>query len=148
MSVSSSVSILNQNITNIIKNFDSYERFLYYTSGSDWTWPKSNTSEPYILQSTSSADVVAWLGNSSAELPSGILGSASIYDESNLDRLVNSLPNFVKDNSTNTPFFLFMDMIGQHFDVFWTYTKALGDRYDADNRLDKGISKDIVADAI
>ena len=147
-SMSSSVAILRNNITNIVKNFDDYERFLYFTSGSDWTWPKSNTTAPYDLESTSSGVVTNWLGNSSLELPSGILGSASLYDADNLDRLVNSLPNFVKDDSTNTPFFLFMDMVGQHFDVFWTYTKAIGDRYDADNRLDKGISKDIVADAI
>ena len=146
--MSSSVAILRNNITNIVKNFDDYERFLYFTSGSDWTWPKSNTTAPYDLEPTSSGVVTNWLGNSSLELPSGILGSASLYDADNLDRLVNSLPNFVKDDSTNTPFFLFMDMVGQHFDVFWTYTKAIGDRYDADNRLDKGISKDIVADAI
>jgi hypothetical protein len=41
-----------------------------------------------------------------------------------------------------------MDMIGQHFDNIWTYTKDVSNRFDADNRLNYGISKDIVADAI
>jgi hypothetical protein len=41
-----------------------------------------------------------------------------------------------------------MDMIGQHFDNIWVYTKDISNRFDADNRLNYGISKDIVADAI
>jgi hypothetical protein len=39
-------------------------------------------------------------------------------------------------------------MLGQHFDYIWTYTKAIGDLKYADNRVDHGISKDLVADAL
>ena len=39
-------------------------------------------------------------------------------------------------------------MVGQHYDNLWVYTKDLTNRFDADNRLDYGISKDLVADAI
>ena len=39
-------------------------------------------------------------------------------------------------------------MIGQHFDNLWIYTKAITDKYDADNRLDTGISKDLVRDTL
>ena len=39
-------------------------------------------------------------------------------------------------------------MVGQHYDNMWVYTKDLTNRFDADNRLDFGISKDLVADAI
>ena len=35
-------------------------------------------------------------------------------------------------------------MIGQHFDHIWIYIKSLSNIYDADNKLNKGISKDIV----
>jgi hypothetical protein len=148
--VASSLQILENSITNIIKNFDGYDRFLYYTSGSDWTWPKTTSTAPYTLAPTGSSLIQNWYGNvESLEVNAqGIIGSASLYDQDNDDRLKNTLPDFVKDDLTNTPFFLFMDMVGQHFDVFWTYTKAIGDRYDADNRLNKGISKDLVADAI
>ncbi len=145
---SASQALLEGKITNIISNFDNYENFLYFTSGSSKTWPKSNNTPPYTLYSTSSGDVISWYGDANEISPLGQLGTASSYDRENTDRLVNSLPEYVKNNSVNTPFFNFMDMAGQHFDVFWTYTKAIGDRYDADNRLDYGISKDIVADAI
>jgi hypothetical protein len=39
-------------------------------------------------------------------------------------------------------------MIGQHFDNLWLYSKAVTDKYDGDNRLDRGISKDLVAEAL
>ena len=74
--------------------------------------------------------------------------SGSIYDLENDDRLVSSLPNYVKDDTRNSEFLLFMDMIGHHFDNIWVYTTDIGNRFDADNRLKYGISKDIVADAI
>ena len=39
-------------------------------------------------------------------------------------------------------------MVGQHFDNVWIYTKDIANKFNADNRLDYGISKDLVADAI
>ena len=39
-------------------------------------------------------------------------------------------------------------MVGQHYDNLWLYTKNITTKFDADNRLDYGISKDMVADAI
>ena len=39
-------------------------------------------------------------------------------------------------------------MLGQHFDTLWTYTKAIDDIKNADNRINYGISKDIVADTL
>ena len=39
-------------------------------------------------------------------------------------------------------------MVGQHFDNLWLYSKAVTDKYDADNRIDHGISKDLVAEAL
>jgi hypothetical protein len=39
-------------------------------------------------------------------------------------------------------------MIGQHYDNIWIYYRDVAQKYNADNRLENGISKDIVADAI
>jgi hypothetical protein len=39
-------------------------------------------------------------------------------------------------------------MIGQHFDNIWIYLKDVTNKFDADNRLNYGISKDLVAQAI
>jgi hypothetical protein len=138
--VSSSIVILENKIQDVIKNFDGYERYQYYSSGSSNIYPKSNTTAPFNLESTGSATVLAWLEDQAT--------SGSNYDLENPDRLVNTLPSFVKDDSDNAQFMLFMDMVGQHFDNIWAYTKDVSNRFDADNRLNYGISKDIVADAI
>ena len=39
-------------------------------------------------------------------------------------------------------------MVGQYYDNVWVYTKDLTNKFDADNRLEFGISQDLVADAI
>jgi hypothetical protein len=80
-SLTSSVIIQNK-ITDIIQNFDGYEYYMYYESGS-YTWPKSNSTVPYILYSTGSTQVLNWLGSSNptSAYYGGRLLSASIYDE-------------------------------------------------------------------
>ena len=39
-------------------------------------------------------------------------------------------------------------MVGQHYDNVWLYTKKITTRFNTDNRLEFGISQDLVADAI
>jgi hypothetical protein len=39
-------------------------------------------------------------------------------------------------------------MIAQHFDNLWLYTNAVSKKYDADNRLNRGVSKDLVEDLL
>ena len=43
---------------------------------------------------------------------------------------------------------LFVDMVAQYYDNVWLYTKDVTQKYNADNRLDFGVSKELVADAI
>ena len=39
-------------------------------------------------------------------------------------------------------------MVAQYYDNVWLYTKDITQKYNADNRLDFGVSKDLVSDAI
>ena len=39
-------------------------------------------------------------------------------------------------------------MVGQHYDNVWEYSKNISNKFNSDNRLDFGIAKDMVADAI
>ena len=138
---SGSVAYYQNLIENVIENFDEFEHYQYYSSGSLNIYPKTNTTYPYVLASTGSTEALSWLEDQATN-------SGSAYDLENVDSLVNSLPSYVQDDSRNIQFLLFMDMIGQHFDDIWAYTKDVSNRFDADNRLAYGISKDIVADAI
>lgn len=126
-------------VKGIISKFDGYEQYLYFESTS-FAWPKSNTLPPYVNLTGSSATVATWYNTQ--------LASASIYDELNQSNLVYTTPEFIRQDQANAPYSLFLNMIGQHFDNIWIYAKAVTDKYNADNRLDYGISKDLVGEAL
>ena len=147
---SSSLAVLNSQIDTIIQNFDGYEYFMYFNSGSLYSYPKTNTTPPFALASTGSTEVLTWLG--SADTNSiyfgGIALSASLYDEENQNQLYNTIPEYLREDSDNAKYELFIDMVSQHYDNIWLYTKDITNKFNADNRLDYGISKDLIADAL
>ena len=126
-------------IKGVVENFDHYESFLYYESSSA-AWPKSNTTKPYTNYGSTTTEATTWYNNQ--------LISASNYDTSNYDVLTNTIPSFLAEDTNNNSALLFVLMLGQHFDNLWVYTKAVTDKYDNDNRLDFGISKDLVRETL
>ena len=143
-SVTSSIQFLNNSINNIIQKFDNYEYYLYYTSAS-FTWPKSNTTQPYSLYSVTSSQVINWLGNTQiipTNTTQSLLYSASYYDANNKDNLVFSIPQYLQDDPSNIPYTTFLSMIGQHFDNIWIYYKDVTNRYKNTNNPTNGISLD------
>ena len=147
---SSSIATLSNQIDNIIENFDGYEYFLYFNSGSLFSYPKSNSSPPFTLYSTGSTEVLEWIGSADPNNPyyGGQALSASNYDLNNRDYLFYSIPEYLRNDPENQNYELFVDMVGQYYDNTWVYAKDITNKFDADNRLDFGISKDLVADAI
>ena len=147
---SASKAEINNSIEHIIKNFDGYEYFLYFNSGSDFSYPKTSTEPPYILAPTGSAQAKNWLGSADPTSPfyGGLALTASNYDEDNPNYLQKAIPEYLRSDPDNVKYELFVDMVAQQYDNTWLYTKNITTRFDADNRLDFGISKDLVADAI
>jgi hypothetical protein len=131
--------IWNTKINDIITNFDGYEYYLYYTSESH-AWPKTNSTAPYINYSVDSATAIDWFTTQSI--------SASYFDSENNDALTNTIPSYLREDPSNAQYELFTQMIGQNFDDVWVYLKDITNKFDADNRLNYGISKDMVAQAI
>jgi len=150
ISVSSSKALLENKINNLITNFDGFEYYMYYTSGSTYSYPKQNSTQPYTLYSSTSPQVLTWLGDSNINSSSfsGVLSSASLYDKDNKDYLYYTIPKYLTDDSVNNSYITFVQMVGQYFDNIWTYYKDVTNLYQADNRLDYGISKDLVSQAL
>lgn len=157
---SSSRVMYKQGIENLIDKFDEYEYFLYY-SNSPRAWPKyqNPTTQQYYPQSITSSrfntfppttSSVEWLGVVDSASPTGsnMLYSASVYDNGNPDYVIGTLPQFIRDDSDNNPGFLFMTMLGHHFDNLYVYYKDITNRFNASNDINQGISKDLVADAL
>ena len=144
-----SINLFENKISSIITNFDGYDKFLYYQSGSK-SWPKTNSTQPYELAKTGSIAVREWYGSliESDTYYGGQLYSASFFDNQNPDQLLKSIPEYLREDTANQPYELFVDMVAQYYDNVWLYTKDVTQKYNADNRLDFGISKDLVSDAI
>lgn len=133
-------SSIQTKIDNIISNFDGYENYLYFESSS-YTWPKLGSNKPYTLLSTGSVSASIWFDAAT--------GSAETYDENNLDHLYYTLPEYIKNDPDNyQSYFDFIDMVGHYFDNVWIYISSINELYNADNNLEKGVSKDIVYDAL
>ena len=133
------ISELERQVEGIIDSFDHYENYLWYESSSV-AWPKRSSNRPYKNDDRPSI-YEPWYDD--------LLAKAEAYDNANKDILVSTIPAAIReDEEHNEPYVVFIHMIGQHFDDVWLCAKGLSDRYKADNRLNFGISKEFVKDAI
>jgi len=148
VSVSSSLATIQEEENKrqrVINSFDPFEHYMYFESSSyassslgqfhDTAWPKTNSSSPYTLASTTSTQATTWYNN--------MILSASSYDQNNVNSFRNSLPEHVYSDTQNNVFLEFMDMTGQQFDEIWTYIKSLTDINKKVEKVSEGISKDI-----
>jgi hypothetical protein len=160
----SNASLINQvnqassSLNATIAGFDGFESYLYYNSSSLTSsivqynletgsylayniapYPKSNSTQPYVLYPSSSAAVTSWY-NDTIEV-------AESYDVLNKDILTNTIPSYIQDDPDNyLPYIVFVNMIGQYFDNIWVYIDKMTDVWDNNNNLNEGISQDLVYD--
>jgi len=138
--VSSSQNLWNSKIDEIITTFDGYDYYLYYNSGST-AWPKVNSQYPYINASTANPGAgYTWFLSQSAV--------ATTFDEANNNALINAIPGYLREDTDNADFELFVEMLGEMFDNIWLYYQDVTEKWNADNRLQYGVSKEIVADIL
>lgn len=142
---SASIASLQNKVDSIIKNFDGYESYLYYSSESK-AWPKSTSKKPYVLYSSTSSQALTWFGSYDygAQYYGGQYYTASAYDLENQDNIVYTVPEYISVDPVNDGYSLFLSMVGQHFDNIWIYEKSITDLWKNNNNLYKGVSKDLV----
>jgi len=137
-------------IEDVKNNFDSFEKYMYFESSSyvtsslgeffDNAWPKTsgtgNLASPYVLAHTTSSQAQTWFTNT--------INSASLYDEGNSSKLSSVIPEHIVNDVQNDDYIKFTDMIGHHFDGIWEYVNSLTDTFDRRDKLNQGISKDLL----
>ena len=144
--VASDRSNIVQKRDDVISSFDTFEDYMYNISSStisgslgEWwsnSWPKSTTVAPHKIMSPTSSEVNTWLA--------GAMTSASFYDRMNDNMLSKALPEYVLEDPNNSTIITLTDMIGQHYDVLWTFTKGLTDINSRDESLTSGIAKNLL----
>lgn len=85
------------------------------------TWTQGTAPDPYGYFATqvltTSAEGVSWYND--------LIELATAYDKFNVHKLQNTIPSHIQNSGDNDDFILFVNMLGQHFDILWTYIKDL-----------------------
>ncbi len=137
--ISKSMASLWTKIEDEITSFSGFEYYQYYSTGSD-AYPKTGTVFPFELLPTQSNLAQNWI--TAAEF------SGSLFDGDNQNWLYYTVPGFIKDNSSNDNYLEFVNMVGQSFDEVWLYTKAIAEKSNTTNQLDKGVPLQLADDVI
>lgn len=106
------------------------------------TWTLAANPDPYnyfgINQLTTSTIGSAYYEN--------LLENAELYDRRNIHKLENTIPQHIQSNSDNDDYILFINMLGQHFDILWTYIGGLAKIHIREEHPDDGVSSDLLYD--
>ncbi len=127
-------------INELIAGLDGFEKWLY-SSTNNLAYPKSQTTTIfgniiYVLKDTNDAIVTAWY--------EALIAEAAEYDKYNANYLVNNIPEFITRDSDNSEFILFLDMIGSHFDILWTYINGIKRVKNVNENSELGVSDSLV----
>ncbi len=69
---------------------------------------------------------------------------AEVYDKTNKNYLVRHIPQYLQESSDNLEYITFLEMIGQHFDIIWSYINGINRVKKVENKAVDGISDKLV----
>ena len=142
---------------NLIGTFDQFEHFLYYKSSSGLFTndiplinpnvefvtgsyitpvPKSNSTRPYEIYSVTSSLFETWY--------SGTYSSASLYDLRNNNKLTRTIPEFILLDEQNAQLETFVNMLGQHYDLLYTYINEMMKIHNRDEHPEIGMPNELL----
>lgn len=136
----------NTKKVNLLNAFDGWENYLVSSSASDF--PKDgNFAQRFTSGSFDSNGTynVSYLPTGSAWFNS-TLSIAQEFDVENRSALKNNIPLHLIDSGDNDSYLLFLDMIGHHFDVIWSYIKGMSDTKNITEQSSEGIHDDFLYD--
>ena len=132
------ISRNSQSIQEVKDNFDAFETFLFTSSSADGlTYPGAGGTQ---VSASDSSDAQNWYGS--------ISSNANNYDYYNKDYLINNLPLHVQNSEDSEQFKMFFNMMGHHFDVLYSYTKAIAQKKNLEHKYNIGIKDSLVAEML
>jgi hypothetical protein len=136
-----STASVDMQISSSVNNFDHYEQYLYFQSGSS-SWPKTNSTRPYTLASTS----LIGSNNATNTWYQNMLSTGSLFDSWNNNYLWYTMPEFIRNNEDNANLEKFVDMIGHHYDNIWIIIKNMTEIHNTkhDNKLSNEIMYELL----
>lgn len=154
-SLSVNINSTQKRKDSLIGTFDNFEKWLYneptasiFTHGVSGSiiagvetyaidpWPKYLTTTGYKLFHTTASISENWYASASAKGLS--------YDTENPHQLVKTIPQYIRVDSNNSEYDIFVNMIAQHFDILYTYANALTRVHIKEEHPKRGIDKDLL----
>jgi hypothetical protein len=77
---------------------------------------------------------------------SDLLEQASVYDKYNVHSLINTVPTHMLSNEGSEEFSMFVNMLGQHYDIIWSYVSHLTDINIREENPKAGVSDELLYD--
>lgn len=92
--------------------------------------------KPYTLYSSTSTQVKDWYNSA--------IASASLYDTNNDSALIKTIPEHIRTDSDNEQYDVFVNMMGHHFDILWSYITHLNKTITREEHFKEGMSNDLL----
>jgi hypothetical protein len=103
-------------------------------------WQVGRPPDPYEYFSMQ-ADITS---QTAIDYYANLLEIASIYDKNNVHKLQSTIPYHIQTNEDNEDFLLFVHMLGQHFDILWSYINHLTTIKDREEHPKDGMPDDLL----
>jgi len=135
---------------NLLNAFDGWENYLVSSSASDF--PKTGsfaqrfTSGSFNANGTYDVEYAPTGSGTTTTWFNSTLSIAQIFDTDNRSALKNNIPLHIIDSGDNDQYLLFLDMVGHHFDVIWSYIGGISDTKNITETNDSGIHDDFLYD--
>ncbi len=137
------VELQTEKKNKIIGGFDGFEKFLYQYSSDYTTNDSTSITWPYnagVRMVSTSNTVSDWYDN--------VIVLAEEFDKENKNALVQNIPSYILNNEENDQLLLFINMIGQHFDLIYYFNKAIERSRGANYSSKNGIANKLLYDKL
>lgn len=150
--------------------FESASGYYTHITGSYSPWPKytNNNSSAYAWQEaftrwtntnpiTSSAGGILTVNSYVPEYKlyhttssvattyyNNLLTQSIDYDRENVHKLIDTIPEDIRNRGFSQDYVLFVNMMGHHFDILWSYVNSLSNIYKREEHPKDGIPSDLI----
>ena len=160
-SLQNNITVNTSRKNDVVGSFDGFERWLYNNPTSSLfthqalynvedyeieggrigsqlyqikSFPKYLSGSKHYLHHSTSSIALSWYN--------GTYATASLYDIENESALVKTIPEHIRRDENNSQYELFVNMIGHHYDIIYSYIDNLSKIYHTEEHPELGQSKD------
>jgi len=153
--IANSKAKINGLIDKLLEGFDEWEKWLYYEDmTNDVSVTVTNFISPYPKYATSYNNDISTKSGTykfylTTDAPAqrwyeSAVNLAKEFDKNNSNALTKVFPDYLTLDEQNQEFMSFVNMVGQHFDIIYTYTNHILKKNTRKENPNEGLSQDLI----